>query len=141
MGSLNYFKATVLRGFVSGSMMAIYFFLKYLLLKIYARDVTPPLETWEEQLGESLNTEDLFIGGIVNLLCFAPIDIRRVTDLRIDYKWIIPGCLVFFIPWELITKINIGILIMFLFNAVVWVVELVHLFRPGQAFIQYINSQ
>ena len=132
MGRLDYFKATILRGLIIGLIMVIYFVLKYLSLKAYAPDVTPSLEVWVEQMGESLNTEDSIISGIVNLLFFAPIEIRRITDLRIDYKWVVPGCLVFFMPWELIAKIDIGILFMFLFNDVVWVVELVLLFRPGQ---------
>ena len=141
MGRLDYFKATLLRGFISGLIMATYIALKYLSLKTYAPEVTPSLETWVNQIGENPNTEDYIIGGIVNLLFFAPIEIRRITDLRIDYKWVAPGCLVFFMPWELIAKIDIGILFMFLFNGVVWVVELVLLFRPGQEYKDFIRSQ
>ena len=141
MGRLDYFKSTVLRCLISGLISVIYIVLKYLLLKTYAPGVTPSLEIWTEQIAESPNTEDFIIAGIVNLLFFVPIEIRRITDLRIDYKWIAPGCLVFFIPWELITKIDIGILFMFLFNGVVWVVELVLLFRPGQEYKDFIRSQ
>ena len=141
MGRLDYFKATILRGLIVGLIMVIYFVLKYLLLKAYAPDVTPSLEVWVEQMGESLNTEDSIISGIVNLLFFAPIEIRRITGLRIDCKWIAPGCLVFLMPWELITRINIGILFMFLFNDVVWVVELVLLFRPGQEYKDFVGSR
>ena len=141
MGRLDYFKATLLRGLIIGLIMVIYFALKYLLLKTYAPDVTPSLEIWVQQIAESPNTEDSVIGGIVNLLFFAPIEIRRITDLKIDYKWIAPGCLVFFMPWELITKIDIGILFMFLFNGVVWVVEWVLLLRPGQEYKDFVRSQ
>ena len=141
MGRLDYFKSTVLRCLISGLISVIYIVLKYLLLKTYAPGVTPSLEIWTEQIAESPNTEDFIIAGIVNLLFFVPIEIRRITDLRIDYKWIAPGCLVFFIPWELITKIDIGILFMFLFNGVVWVVELVLLFRPGQEYKDFVRSQ
>ena len=141
MGRLDYFKATMLRGLVGGFIMAIYIVLKYLLLKSYAPAVTPSLEVWVDRLGENPNTEDFIIGGIVNLLFFVPIEIRRITDLRIDYKWIAPGCLVFFMPWELITRIDLGVLFMILVNGVVWVVELVLLFRPGQEYKDFVRSQ
>ena len=141
MGRLDYFKATMLRGLIGGFIMAIYIVIKYLLLKSYAPDVTPSLEIWVDQLYENPNTEDFIIGGILNLLFFVPIEIRRITDLRIDYKWIAPGCLVFFMPWELITRIDLGVLFMILVNGVVWVVELVLLFRPGQEYKDFVRSQ
>ena len=97
-----------------------------------------------EKLFESAVAFSSTSGGFLGLLAFAPIEVRRASDINMDIKWLVLPWVIAFIPYQLfepMSETGAGIGILILVGVYSWVIELILLFKPGQTFKDWIRSQ
>ena len=151
IGRLSYFKSA----FIRTILLIVAIFLVSLLFpdfSPYDTNLPEPFST--EHFGKDTDAYMIAIrdsgllpsilqqtcNGFLAFVFFAPITIRRASDINMDLRWIVPKFLLMFVPAQVsFTPGALGILMLLLIYT--FVIEMVLLFKPGQAFKEWARSR
>ena len=150
IGRLSYFKSTFVR--MTLFIVAI-FLVSFLFPYINPYDTDLPAPFSPESFGKDVDDYLITIrdsgllpsimqqtcNGFLAFVLFAPITIRRASDINMDLKWIVPEFLLMFVPAQAaFTPGALGILmLLFVYT---FVIEMILLFKPGKTFKEWTRS-
>ena len=150
IGRLSYFKSTFVRMTL---FMAAIFLVSFLFPYINPYDTDLPAPFSPESFGKDVDDYLITIrdsgllpsimqqtcNGFLAVVFFAPITIRRASDINMDLQWIVPQFLLMFVPAQVaFTPGALGI--MMLFYVYTFVIEMILLFKPGKTFKEWARS-
>ena len=151
IGRLSYFKSAFIRTIL---LIAAIFLVSLLFPYISPYDTNLPEPFSTEHFGKDTDAYMIAIrdsgllpsilqqtcNGFLAFVFFAPITIRRASDINMDLRWIVPKFLLMFVPAQVsFTPGALGILmLLFIYT---FVIEIILLFKPGQAFKEWARSR
>ena len=121
MGRLDYYKSSLVRGFIS-------------FLITFLTSIIVLLSTGQVTILEDKGLI-FFLLTLFGVVLKAPIDYRRANDLRIEHGWIVAFQLLNLIPAGVGGFARIPLLIY------TWSVCLILLFKPGQVHKEFVRSK
>ena len=78
--------------------------------------------------------------SFLGFFIYTPIDIRRSSDMHMDLKWLVPGCLMYFLPTQLMAVFGPTLGVLLLLGAYKLVISSVLVFKPGETYKAYIRG-
>ena len=79
--------------------------------------------------------------SLIGFFVFTPIDIRRACDMHMDLKWLVPGCLMYFLPTQLMAEFGPSLGVLVLLGAYKAVVSLILAFKPGETYKAHLRGE
>lgn len=79
--------------------------------------------------------------SFLSFFVYTPIDVRRACDMHMDLKWLVPGCLMYFLPTQLMAEFGPSLGVLVLLGAYKTVVSLILVFKPGETYKAHIRGE
>lgn len=92
----------------------------------------------------SLKSNISYLASFISLISFfiyTPIDVRRACDMHMDLKWLVPGCVMYFLPTQLMAEFGPTLGFLVLLAAYKTVVSMILVFKPGETYKAHIRGE
>ena len=140
MGRQDFILSTLLRDIYLGGLWLV-----FLVAGLFFAIDGPVTEaSMTKAIETSLQSNLTYLTAFFSLLGFfiyTPIDIRRACDMHMDLKWLVPGCLMYFLPTQMMMEFGPTLGFLVLLGAYKTVVSLILVFKTGETYKAYIRGE